>query len=104
MSNNKNIKKIYLVTGTTGKYEDVNIWNIRSFIVKDRAEYFIIELNNYLKLNGIGLDGEEYSKYKYPESFDGCPDPFLKDYLCTPGTTSFTTGITYQIKEIALYG
>lgn len=44
------METIYIVTGTSNKYESLFTWNMRGFYDKNKAELFMNELNQKFKI------------------------------------------------------
>lgn len=55
-------KTIYLITGTTGDYEDTYEWNVKGFENKDKADLLLKKLNDLAQKGHVGNYGSNYSE------------------------------------------
>ncbi len=93
------MKKIYLVVGNTGEYDDYYYWNVVAYAAEEAAQARVNLLNNLLSEHKLDNESYPYSVYT-DEEFGPHFDAVRNHPLGDPKLRVDYTGTNYFVAEV----
>ena len=95
--------KIYIVTGTSGSYEQQIQWNVCAFTSEAEANERIYKIRTKMIEFGFAFNNEDYFSIPYHQ-MQSKIDEFKNDPDCDPDFDYCYTGTDYEVNELELVG